>query len=66
VLRKLPEQHVGDRETEHGVAEELHRFIVEDAAAGIFVHAGSVCERVLEQTAILEAVADDPLERLEL
>ncbi len=51
---------------EHGVAEELHRLVVEDAAAGVLVHARAVRQRVLEQAAILEAVADAPLERLEL
>ncbi len=66
VLRELPEQHVGDDEAEHRVAEELHRLVVEHAAAGVLVHARAVRQRVLEQAAIAEAVADAPLERLEL
>ena len=63
---KLAEQQVGDDEAEHRVAEELQRLVVEDAAAGVLVHARAVRQRVLEQPAILEAIADAPLERLEL
>ena len=37
---------------EHRVAEELHRLVVEDAAAGVLVHARAVRQRVLEQAAI--------------
>ena len=66
VLRELAEQHVGDDEAEHRVAEELHRLVVEDAAAGVLVHARAVRQRVLEQPAVLEAIADAALERLEL
>ena len=66
MLRELPEQHVGDREPEHRVAEKLHRLVVEDAAARVLVNARAVRQRVLEQAAILEAIADAPLERLEL
>ena len=66
VLRELAEQHVGDDEAEHGVPEELHRLVVEDAAAGVLVHPRAVRQRVLEQPAILEAIADAPFERLEL
>ena len=58
VLRELAEQHVGDDEAEHRVAEELHRLVVEDAAAGVLVHARAVRQRVLEQAAVAEAVAD--------
>ena len=66
VLRELAEQHVGDDEAEDRVAEELHRLVVEDAAARVLVHARAVRQRVLEQPAIAEAVADGALERLEL
>ena len=66
MLRELAEQHVGDDEAEHGVPEELHRLVVEDAAAGVLVHARAVRQRVLEQPAILEAIADAAFERLEL
>ena len=38
VLRKPPEEQVGDDEAEDRVAEELQRLIVDDAAAGILVH----------------------------
>ena len=66
VLRELAEQHVGDDEAEHGVAEELHRLVVEHAAARVLVDARLVRQRVLEQAAVAEAVADPLLERLEL
>ena len=66
VLRELAEEHRGDDEAEHRVAEELHRLVVEDAAAGVLVHARAVRQRVLEHAAVLEPVADAPLERLEL
>ena len=66
MLRELPEQHVGDDEAQHRVAEELHRLVVEDAAAGVLVHARPMRQRVLEQAAVAEAVADPLLERLEL
>ena len=65
-LGKIAEQHVGDDEPEHGVAQELHRFVVADAAADVLVGARGVRHRVLEQSAIAEAVADGLLERLEL
>ena len=66
MLRELAEQHVGNHEAKDGVAEELHRLVVEDAAAGIFVHARTVRQRVFQQPAIPEPVADAALERLEL
>ena len=40
--RKLPVQHVGGDEPEHGVAEELERLVVADhvaIASGVFVGA---------------------------
>ena len=52
VLRELAEEHVGDDEAEHGVAEELHRLVVEHAAAGVLVDARPVRQRVLEQPAV--------------
>ena len=61
VLRELAEQQVGDDEAEHRVAEELERLVVDDAAAGVLVRARPVRQRVLEQAAIAEAVADAPL-----
>ena len=64
--RELAEQHVGDDEPEHGVAEKLHRLVVDDAAADVLVGARGVRHRVLEQAAIAEAVADGLLQRLEL
>ena len=58
VLGELAEQHVGDDEPEHRVAEELERLVVEDAAARVLVRARPVRQRVLEQPAVVEAVAD--------
>ena len=66
MLRELAKEHVGDDESEDRVAEELERLVVEDAAAGVLVHARAMRQRVLEQAVIAELVADDPLERLEL
>ena len=65
-VRELAEQHFGDDEAEHGVAEELERLVVDDAAAGILLRARLVRQRVLQQAAIAEPVAEAPLERLEL
>src|SRR6185503_17741649 len=66
VLRELAEEHGRDDEAENGVAEELHRLVVEDAAAGVLVDARAVGQRMLEHAAVLEEVADPALERLEL
>ena len=66
VLRELAEEHVRDDEPEDRIAEKLQRLVVDDAAAGILVHARAVGQRVLEQAAIAKAIADDALERLEL
>ena len=66
MLRKLAEQQVGDDEAEHGVAQKLERLVVADAAADVLVGARRVRHRVLEQSAIAEAVADRLLQRLEL
>ena len=66
MLRKLAKQHVGDDEAEDRVAKELQRLVVDNAAARILVDARAVGQRVLEQAAIAEAIADDALERLEL
>ena len=59
------EQHVGDDEAEHGVAEELERLVVDDAARGVLVRARPVRQRVLEQAEVAELVADALLERPE-
>src|SRR3954453_5576359 len=66
VLRELAEEDRGDDEAENRIAEELHRLVVEHAAAGVLVHARAMGQRVLQHAAVLEAVADAPLERLEL
>ena len=60
------EEHVGDDEAEHRVAEELERLVVDDAAGGVLVRARPMRQRVLEQAAIAKAIADAPLERGEL
>ena len=65
-MRKLAAQSVGDDQSEHGVAEELERFVVDDAAARILVRLRLVRQRVLEQTAIAKPIADALLERDEL
>ena len=63
---KLPEEHVGDDEAEHGVAQELQRFVVVNAAARVLVGARGVRHRVFEQPAVAEPVRDGLLQRLEL
>ncbi len=65
VRRKPREQHVGDDEAEHGVAEELERLVVDDAARRVLVRARSMRQRVLEQAEVAELVADALLERPE-
>src|SRR5262249_18539100 len=55
VRRVLPEQHVGDDEPEHGIAQELERLVVDDAPRHILRRARAVRQRVLEEAAILEA-----------
>ena len=65
-LGKLAEQHVRDHEAEHGVSEKLHRLVVAHAAADVLVRLRRVRHRVLEQPAIVEAVRDRLLQRLEL
>ena len=64
-VRELAEQHVGDDEAEHGIAEELERLVVEHAAARVLVRARLVRQRVLEEAAVAEAVVDPLLERFE-
>ena len=59
-------QRVGDDEAEHGVAEELERLVVDDAAGDVFVRARAMRQRVLEQPAIAEAIAQARLELGEL
>jgi hypothetical protein len=66
VLGKPAEERLGDHETEHGVAEELERLVVEDAARRVLGRARLVRERVLEQPAVAEAVGDAALEVVEL
>ena len=66
VGRERAEQRFGDDQAEHGVAEELQRLVVGHAAAGILVRLRLVRQRVLEQPAILEAIADARFERIEL
>ena len=39
VLGELAKQHVRDDESEHRIAEEFERLVVDDAAAGVFVGA---------------------------
>ena len=51
-------QHVGHDEAEHGVAEELQRLVVDDAARGVLVRARPMRQRVLEQAEVAELVAD--------
>src|SRR5688572_23492357 len=64
-MRKLTKQQIGNHEAEHGVAKELHRLVVEDAARGILVGLRSMRQRVLQQSQILEAIANGALERAE-
>ena len=66
VLGELAEQQIGHDEAEHGVAEELERFVVHDAAARVLVGARRMRHRVLEQAAVAEPVAGRRLQRLEL
>ena len=58
VRRERAEQRLGHDQAEHRVAEELERLVVGDAAARILVRLRLVRQRVLEQAAIAEAVAD--------
>ena len=62
---KFAEQHVGDDEAEHRVAEELERLVVGDAAADILVGTRRVGHGVLEQAAVAEPVLDGALQLLE-
>ena len=62
----LAEQRVRHHQPEHRVAEELERLVVDHAARDIFGSARLVGERVLEQPAIAETVADARLQLLEL
>ena len=64
-MREFPEQQIRNRKPEHGIPEKLHRLVVEHAAAHVFVCPRRVRQRVLEQTWIAEAVADDALEGVE-
>ena len=72
-LRLLPfrivgisvKQCVGHDEAEHRVAEELERFVVDDAAREVLGRARAVRERVLEQPPIPEPIADARLQVLE-
>ncbi len=66
VPREGAEQRFGDDEPEHRIAEEFERLVVSDAAAWILVRLGLVGQRVLEQAAILEGVANARFERVEL
>ena len=59
-------ERVRDDEAEHGVAEELQRFVVDHAAGDVFVRARAMRQRVLEQAAIAEAIAQPAFERHEL
>jgi hypothetical protein len=65
-VRKAPAQPVGDHQPEDRVAKELERFVVDDAPTRILVRFRLVRQRVLEQAAIPEAIADAGLERAEL
>ncbi len=65
-LRKLAEEHIGDREAEHGITEKLQRLVVGHAAADVLVGARRVRHRVLEQAEVPEAVAGRALQRVEL
>ena len=65
-LGELVKEQIGDDESEQRVAQELHRLVVDDPAADVLVGARRVRHRVLEQPAVLEAVADRLLQRLEL
>ena len=65
VGREPREQQIGDDEAEHGVAEELERLVVDDAAGGVLVRARSVRQRVLEQAEVAELVVDAFFERAE-
>src|SRR5262249_47728872 len=58
-------EHVGDDESEYGVAEELERLVVDDAARRVLVRAGAMRQRVLEQADVVEAMPDASLERAE-
>ena len=66
VGRKRAEQRVAHDQAQHRIAEELERFVVGHTAARILVRLGLVRQRVLEQAAIAEAVANPCLERVEL
>jgi hypothetical protein len=65
-LRELAEQHVGHDETEHGIAQELERLVVEHSATGVFVRARFVRQRMFEKAAVAKAVVDPLLQRFEL
>ena len=66
VGRERAEERVGNHQTEHRVAEELERLVVHDAAARVLVRLRLVRQRVLEQPAIAETIAEPRLERIEL
>ena len=65
-LRILAIERVRDHEPEHGVAEELERLVVDHAAGDVLVRARSMRQRVLEQPAIAEAIAEPRLQLGEL
>ena len=59
----LAVERFGDDQADDGVAEELERLVVGDAAGDVLVRARSMRQGVLEQVAIGEAMADAALER---
>ena len=65
VGRERAKQRVRHHQAEHGIAQKLQRLVVADAAARVFVRLRPVGQRMLEQPAITEAIADARLERRE-
>ena len=63
IVGELVEQPVGDDQVEHRIAEELHRLVVGHAAARVLMGAGSVRQRMLEQTLVPKHIAEPPLQR---
>ncbi len=62
----LLEDEVGDDETQHGVAEELERLVGRVRTTAVLVGPRPMRQRLLEQRAVAESVADLPLQRREV
>ena len=62
-LREARHQEVADDQIEHRVAEELEPLVVVELVAGVLVAPARVAQRLIDQRAIREVVAEDGFER---